>query len=189
LSARAACRTGRTEQGRGRLILRGAGGTGRKAGFVKRVGGVRTRVRQGFFRNTLRGRSPREHPVAGVLILHRLPGTPGRVKAQKPKPVGPAHCFSSGNTGGRNGTWVLPRGNAADTFREEKAPKGESHERRRCETEPARARREQPAKRVAKPCRRNVAGGRARVMWTSVPCMCCREPKPTRGVQRLRPAG
>jgi hypothetical protein len=45
-----------------------------------------------------------------------------------------------------------------DTLREEKAPKGESQERRRCETKPARARREQAAERVAKPCGRNLAG-------------------------------
>jgi len=47
-----------------------------------------------------------------------------------------------GYTAGRNGRWVLPGGNAPDTFREEKAPKGESHERRRCETKPARDRGE-----------------------------------------------
>jgi hypothetical protein len=98
-------------------------------------------LRQGFFRDTLRGQNPREHPVVGALILHRSPGTLGRVKAQKPRPVGPAHRFGGGITGGRNGMWVLPRGNAADTFREEKAPKGKSHERRRCETKPAGARR------------------------------------------------
>jgi hypothetical protein len=87
-------------------------------------------LRQGFFRHTLRGQNPREQPVAGTLIMYRLPGTPGRVKAQRPRPVGPAHRFGGGNTGGLNGAWVLPRGNVADTFREEKAPKGESHEHR-----------------------------------------------------------
>jgi len=55
------------------------------------------------------------------------------------------------------------------TFREEKAPKGESQERRRCERKPARAQREQAVKRVTKPCRRNVAGGHARGKWTSEP--------------------
>jgi predicted nucleic acid-binding Zn ribbon protein len=39
----------------------------------------------------------------------------------------------------------------SDTFREEKAPKGESQERRRCETEPAGVRREETVERVAKP--------------------------------------
>jgi hypothetical protein len=54
-------------------------------------------------------------------------------------------------TGGRNGKWVLPGGNAPDTFREEKAPKGESHERRRRETKLARDRGEKTVKRVIKP--------------------------------------
>jgi len=69
--------------------------------------------------------------------------------------------------------WVHPGGNAPETFREEKAPKGESHERRRRETKPARARREETATRVTKPCRRNIAVlGIARDRWTAEPCMC-----------------
>jgi hypothetical protein len=47
--------------------------------------------------------------------------------------------------------WVLPGGNTPDTFREEKPPKGESHECRRYEKRPARDRREETVKRVAKP--------------------------------------
>jgi len=65
---------------------------------------------------------------------------------------------ADGKTDGKNGTWVLPGGNAPDTFREEEAPQGESQERRRYEKRPARARREQTAERVAKPCGRNGAG-------------------------------
>jgi hypothetical protein len=38
-----------------------------------------------------------------------------------------------------------------EILREGKPPKGESHERRRCETKPARDSREHAAKRVAKP--------------------------------------
>jgi hypothetical protein len=38
-----------------------------------------------------------------------------------------------------------------DTFREGNAPKGESHERCRCETKPVRDRREENVKRVTKP--------------------------------------
>jgi hypothetical protein len=89
--------------------------------------------------------------VVGVLIPRRLPGTPARVKAQKPRPAGPARCFGNGINGRKNGMWVLPGGNAPDTLQEEEAPKGESQERRRCETKPARARKEKPAKRVLKP--------------------------------------
>jgi hypothetical protein len=98
--------------------------------------------RPGSRRYTLEGRSPREHPAVDVLILRRSPGTLGRGKAQKPGPVGPAHRFGGGSTDWSNGMWALPCGNARSTFREEKAPKGESQERRRREKKPARARRE-----------------------------------------------
>jgi hypothetical protein len=80
--------------------------------------------------------------VVDVLNPHRPQGTLERVKAQEPRPSGRAFRFGGGCTGRENGTWVLPGGNAPDTFREGKAPKGESQERRRCETKPARARRE-----------------------------------------------
>jgi hypothetical protein len=96
----------------------------------------------GSRRKTLGGQSPREHPALGELNPVRSPGTPGRVKTQKPRPVGPAHRFGGGITDGKNGTWAHPRGNAADTFREEKAPQGESQERCRREIKPARARKE-----------------------------------------------
>jgi len=106
-----------------------------------------------------KGRSPREHPAIRQLNSLAWPrGTLERGEAQKPRPVGPARRFGGRWTDGRNGTWVLPGGNARDTFREGKAPKGESHERCRRETKPARARREETAKRVTKPWRRNQAG-------------------------------
>jgi hypothetical protein len=41
--------------------------------------------------------------------------------------------------------------NAAETFWKGKPPKGESQERCRCETKPARDSREKPVKRVTKP--------------------------------------
>jgi len=44
-------------------------------------------------------------------INPRPQGTLGRVKAQKPRPVGPARSFGKGNTDRRNGTWVRPDGN------------------------------------------------------------------------------
>jgi hypothetical protein len=49
-------------------------------------------------------------------------------------------------------------GDAVDTRREEKAPKGESQERCRREIKPARLSREKTVKRVAKPRRRLIAG-------------------------------
>jgi hypothetical protein len=41
-----------------------------------------------------------------------------------------------------NGMWVPSSRKAAETFWKGKPPKGESHERRRCETKPARDSRE-----------------------------------------------
>jgi hypothetical protein len=55
---------------------------------------------------------------------------------------GPAQRYGVGSTDRLNGRWDHSGGNRPDTFREEKAPKGESHERCRCETKPARDRRE-----------------------------------------------
>jgi hypothetical protein len=48
------------------------------------------------------------------------------------------HALVCGYIGERNGRWVLPVRKRPDTFRKEKAPKGKSQERRRCETKPAR---------------------------------------------------
>jgi hypothetical protein len=39
---------------------------------------------------TLKGKSPREHPAVGGLTIRRSQGIPAGVKAQKPRPVGPA---------------------------------------------------------------------------------------------------
>jgi len=50
-----------------------------------------------------------------------------------------------------NGRWALPGRKIADAFRKGKPSKGESQERCRCETKPARDSREQAVKRVAKP--------------------------------------
>jgi len=96
----------------------------------------------GFHGRTLEGQSPWEHPAVARSKAGQAPGTLGRAKAQEPRPIGPAHRFGGGSTDRRNGKWVLPGGNAPDTFREENAPKGKSHERRRCERKPARDRRE-----------------------------------------------
>jgi len=50
-----------------------------------------------------------------------------------------------------NGTWVRFQLKGCKTSREVKPPKGESQERCRCETKPARDPREETVKRVAKP--------------------------------------
>lgn len=78
-------------------------------------------------------------------------GTLGRVKAQEPRPTGTARRFASGRTAGETVSGFVSSGNAAGTFREGNAPKGESQERCRRETRPASARREETVKRVTKP--------------------------------------
>jgi hypothetical protein len=87
-----------------------------------------------------------------ILIRSRSPGTSARVKTWKLRPVGPARCFGTreqrqekqqaGASVSENGT--IPRGRG-------KLRRAESHERRRYETGPARNRRDQTVKRVAKP--------------------------------------
>jgi hypothetical protein len=55
---------------------------------------------------------------------------------------GPVRRFGGGITAKANGRWAPRGGNAGETFWKGKPPKGESHERRRCETKPARDSRE-----------------------------------------------
>jgi hypothetical protein len=90
-----------------------------------------------------KGQNPRE-PPANRCAKH-TPDRKGLAKGSKPRSRGLSGRvvrFGDGGTGERNGRWVLPGGNAADTFREGKAPKGESQERCRGETNPTRARKE-----------------------------------------------
>jgi hypothetical protein len=65
-----------------------------------------------------------------------------KAEPQELRPVEPAPHLGAGYTVRRNSRWGLPPGNGLDAFREEKAPKGESQERCRCETKPARDRGE-----------------------------------------------
>jgi len=55
---------------------------------------------------------------------------------------GPVRRFGGGITARANGRWVLPVGNVGEASWKGNPPKGESHERRRCETKPARDSRE-----------------------------------------------
>jgi hypothetical protein len=105
----------------------------------------------------LRPQCPRRAKPRGASSRRRVnrpSADQGLLEGQKPRSRGrPGRLTASavGKPGGENGTWVHPGRNDPETFREEKAPKGESHERRRRETKPARARREETARRVAKP--------------------------------------
>jgi hypothetical protein len=107
---------------------------------VKRVRGERAKSRSSLLPESLKGSNPGEHPAVGVLIT-RMVARDSPVGAN-PRNRGsssrPSHLRMRRYTDGRNGMWVLPVGNDRDTSREEKAPKGESQERCRYETRPAR---------------------------------------------------
>jgi len=121
----------------------GRRGSGRQVGSGKRAGGARVKTR---------AKPQPEYPErvkpkgasGGGRTNPAVPARDSR-KGQSPEAAarwaGPG-ASAPGNTDGRNGVWVHPRGNAVDTFREEKAPKGESQERCRHETRLARAWRE-----------------------------------------------
>lgn len=106
-----------------------------------------------FSRQAREGRNPGEHP-AGRCANHTATArdSPEGSKPRNRGFPGPASLLRrEGISGKTNGMWVRLCGNTGDTFGEEKAPKGEAQERRRCETKPARARREETVMRVNKP--------------------------------------
>jgi hypothetical protein len=134
---------GRRRLSKDRMILWGAGGSAVTCQSTKRVRGGGRKLPP----RSLPEHPGRAKPMGGSSARRAKPpngrqGLSGGLKTQKPEPVGPAYRFGGGNNDGWNGMWVHLGGNAPDTFREEKPPKGESHERCRCETEPARDRRE-----------------------------------------------
>jgi hypothetical protein len=101
---------------------------------------------------TREGENPGEQPAIRVLNSRRV--ARDSRKGQSPETeVARAGPFASakGSNERTNGRWVHRCGNTVDTFREEKAPKGESQERRRCEIKPTRVRRAQTVQRVPKP--------------------------------------
>jgi len=100
---------------------------------------------------TPRGAKPRG--ASSGPCANTTPGRQGLPEGAKPRNRGlPSRpSLRCGYTGRRNGQWGLPPGNGMDTFRKEKAPKGESQERCRCETKPARDCGEKAVKRVTKP--------------------------------------
>jgi hypothetical protein len=59
-----------------------------------------------------------------VLNTRQSPGILARVKARKPRPVGPARRVSGRKNGRLNGMRVCPDGNVGGTLPEEKAPQG-----------------------------------------------------------------
>jgi hypothetical protein len=99
---RSACRSEEAGAGGGRSILRGAAGRWPQGWQLVEARGRSSGESpdQVSRWTTLEGKNPREQPAIGELTPVRSSGTPGRVKAQKPRPVGPALCFGDGNTGG-----------------------------------------------------------------------------------------
>jgi hypothetical protein len=133
--------------------LWGAGGLGDAFGwFLKRVRG-------GWAKSQPRHSPERPGRVkprggSGEGLAKHLPCHKGLSEGSKPRNRGPSGRPGASAAGIPLGETVGGRisgGNAGDTFREEKPPKGESHERCRYETRLARVRREQTAKRVVKP--------------------------------------
>jgi len=119
----------------------------------KRVGGVRVKPRTRFRLESPKRAKPKG--AASLRVINTDPPTRDFRKGRSPETAarwaGPARFVGPGSPTGETVRGCDRRGDAPATFREEEAPKGESQERRRCETKPARARREQGAKRVAKP--------------------------------------
>jgi hypothetical protein len=139
------------------------------------------------------GRVKPKGASSGWRTKHTL-GRQGLLEGLNPRNCGsssrPSHLRVRRYTDERNGMWVLPAGNGPDTFREEKAPKGESQERCRYETRPARVTKGVNRHEGSQTLKTERSGqAKARGMWTFEPCMCCREAKPMRGVCRLRPTG
>jgi hypothetical protein len=109
----------------------------------------------------VRSRLSREYPGRGKpregTSSHRVKrpadcqGLPEGLKPSNRPLSGRPGASAAGIPLGGNGRWVHPGGNALETFRKGKPSKGESQERCRCETKPARARREETVKRVVKP--------------------------------------
>jgi hypothetical protein len=101
---------------------------------------------------TLERQTPWEAPAVAGLKLRVVARHSREAWTQEPGPVRPVWRLRAAEI--LPGTTVCGFASgrkAGKTSREGKPPKGESHERCRCETKPARDSREQAVKRVAKP--------------------------------------
>jgi len=119
------------------------------------------------------GRAKPKGASSGRCAKHML-GRQGLSEGPNPRNRGsssrPSHLRMRRYTDGRNGMWVLPAGNGSDTFCEEKAPKGESQERCRCETEPARVTKGVNRREGNQTLRAERSGqAKARDQWTFEP--------------------
>jgi len=144
---------------------------------------------QGQRRNTLGGWKPKGAASGWRVKPRSPPGTPGRVKAQEPRPVGPAHRFGGGKTDGWNGTWVLPPRKRSGYL-----PRGGSSEGWIPRAPPVWNKTgrgsEGVSRREGNQTLRTERSGQAKPVWVDLRSReCCRERKPMRGVGWLRPAG
>jgi hypothetical protein len=103
---------------------------GRRRPAVKLVAESAWEEARAKSRATLRSASPMRVKPKGAASAGRTNPAAGARDSRKGKSPGTAARWAGpaqqrGRTDGKNGMWVHPRGNAADTFREEKAPKGE----------------------------------------------------------------
>jgi hypothetical protein len=90
------------------------------------------------------GREKPKEGTSSYRVNHPLgcQGLPGGSKPRNRPLSGRPGASAAGIPLGGNGRWAHPGGNVAETYRKGKPSKGESQERCRCETKPARVRRE-----------------------------------------------
>jgi len=139
---RSALPNGQMRMSEGWSILWGAGGN-TQVKPKKRVRGDRAKSRSRPSRVALEGQNPREQPAVGALNMRLV--VRDSWKGQSPE-IAARQAGPRASAWGYTDEWTvcgfIRVGNDAVTFREEKAPKGESQERCRYETRLARHRRE-----------------------------------------------
>jgi hypothetical protein len=129
-----------------------------------------------------RAESPREQPAQRELILRRL--REGRSQGSKPRSRGAAALdprFGERVDPQANGRWVQCSRKRRTTLQAEKAPKGESHERRRRETKPAGQRKGENRQEGNQTLKAERSGQAKPAIVDLRGLMCCREQKPMRG--------
>jgi hypothetical protein len=179
------------EPGRGRKKLRGAGRRSPQGGLRQSAWEeLGQKPRQGPCWQTLEGRSPREQPAASALNLRRSRGTLGRAKAQKPRPVGPAHRLRR-----REHRQVKRYVGASARKRGGYLSRGESSEGRIPRAPPVRNRTGTGSEGASRHEGNQTLKAERSGRWQRPRQVdfrtfeCCRERKPMRGARRPRPAG
>jgi hypothetical protein len=142
----------RTSTSDGRSILWGAVRLTRpRSSRKKRVRGDRAKSRSRLSPNTLEGMKPKgvSRNEGAKHTRRRAERSPGSKPGNRALPGRP-EASAEGTTAGKTVRGSFQTGTPGNLARA-MTPKGESHERCRCETEPARDRRAKIVKRVTKP--------------------------------------